>query len=263
MPVKPFQSERLHTIGGALLSVTVGLRKLKKVIDQSQVVAANQEMQVFWVEQLRKVEAAVEKLTLAFSELRGDMATEGENNALPTPSPSEAPLVIVHDPSHAAALQICLQLQALGFRTRNVDLPEELLEGGEGRCLVLGLTSPVSESLALCQRWRSTQAGAALPLIILTADEAEQDLLPFLALGIEGYCPRACVMNHIAVQVHAALKRGEIAQGQSPQTERSALGELALSLLLRTQSKLGTDRGHEEVEKMADFMRQAVKTLPP
>ncbi len=263
MAMKPFQSERLHTMGGALLGISVGLRKLKKVIEPTPIFAGHDELHTFWKDQLIKIDLSVEKLSKAFTELRTYLAEESANDGASPPAHAEpaaatlSPLVLIHDASHAAALQVALELQTLGFRTQCIDQLQELSVPGAGDCLVLGLASPLSVSLEICSLWRRSAASARLPLLILTADEAEADLLPFLALGIDGFCPKSLVKKHMAVQVYAALKRAEISQAQLIETERSAAAELALSLLMRPQVKA------EDIDTFARQLKESLDKNAP
>ena len=121
---------------------------------------------------------------------------------------SERRVLVVED-EQTIAESIATRLRAEGFV---VDLagdgPAAVAAFGEhGHDLVvLDIMLPGYDGLEVCRRLQSVRA---VPVLMLTARDAETDVLVGLAVGADDYLTKPFSMRELAARVHALLRRVE------------------------------------------------------
>ena len=89
--------------------------------------------------------------------------------------------------------------------------------------LVLDLMLPAVDGLAVCRTIRST---VDIPIVVLTARAAEDDLLLGLAAGADDYVTKPYSPRELIARVEAVLRRAARAAARSP--ERYRVGDLVV-----------------------------------
>lgn len=122
---------------------------------------------------------------------------------------SEQTLVIVEDdPSIADLLE--LYLRQAGYRVLQAPSGErglELVRQHDPVLVVLDIGLPGIDGLEVCRRIRST---SAVPVLFLTARDAELDRIVGLELGADDYVTKPFSPREIVARVKAILRRGSI-----------------------------------------------------
>ncbi len=123
-------------------------------------------------------------------------------------------LLIEDDMDLGRALQQALQAEGISSQwlRRAGDAPDRL-DGGAAACVLLDLSLPDGSGFDLLARWR--RAGAAIPIIIITARVGLQDRLAGLDGGaddvlVKPFAPAELVSRIRAVQRRYALQASEV-----------------------------------------------------
>jgi DNA-binding response OmpR family regulator len=133
-------------------------------------------------------------------------------------------LVVEDEPTIAAS--VAARLRAEGFAVdvahdgpsavaRANDVPPDVV--------VLDVMLPGYDGLEVCRR---LHARRPVPVLMLTARDAETDVLVGLGVGADDYMTKPFSVRELVARVHALLRRVERAQGADPQ--RIVLGELSI-----------------------------------
>src|SRR5207245_1793637 len=128
------------------------------------------------------------------------------------------PILVVED-EEALVGAICYQLQREGFDAlsaldglRGLDLFRER----SPVLVILDLMLPHINGLDLC---RIIRGESEVPIIILTAKDAEADKVAGLAIGADDYVTKPFSMQDLITRVTAHLRRASMASGSRPEGE--------------------------------------------
>ena len=152
------------------------------------------------------------------------MRTRGARGA-GTLSGVGGPLICVIEDEEAIAAAVAARLRAEGFVVEvaadgpaGVALCERLLPD----LVVLDLLLPGMEGLEVCRR---IQRSRPVPVLMLTALDAETDVLVGLGVGADDYMTKPFSMRELVARVRALLRRVE---RRPPAGETLRVGELEL-----------------------------------
>jgi two-component system response regulator RegX3 len=133
-------------------------------------------------------------------------------------SSAAGPILVVED-EEALVGAICYQLQREGFDAvsavdglRGLDLFRER----DPVLVILDLMLPHINGLDLC---RIIRGESEVPIIILTAKDAEADKVAGLELGADDYVTKPFSMRELVTRVRAHLRRAGMASGNRPEEE--------------------------------------------
>ncbi|MDQ1655401.1 MAG: hypothetical protein QOD41_484 [Cryptosporangiaceae bacterium] len=105
----------------------------------------------------------------------------------------------------------------------------EKCRAGRPDLVILDVMLPGFDGLEVCRR---VQAERPVPVLMLTARDAETDLLIGLGVGADDYLTKPFSMRELLARVHALLRRIERA-AQDPPDEGLRLGGLEINLAER------------------------------
>jgi two-component system response regulator RegX3 len=142
-------------------------------------------------------------------------AANGTTGDSPTPG---GPILVVED-EEALVGAICYQLQREGFDAvsavdglRGLDLFRERAPV----LVILDLMLPHINGLDLC---RIIRGESEVPIIILTAKDAEADKVAGLEIGADDYVTKPFSMRELVTRVRAHLRRASMAAGSRSEGE--------------------------------------------
>ena len=101
-----------------------------------------------------------------------------------------------------------------------VDMPFDLL--------ILDIMMPGPSGLDIC---RDVRSRSAVPIIILTAKDAEVDKVVGLEVGADDYVTKPFSVRELLGRVHAQLRRRDLDRTPSPETTRIEAGPVSLDLV--------------------------------
>ena len=145
-------------------------------------------------------------------------------------------LVVEDEPTIAAS--VAARLRAEGFR---VDVAHDgpaavaRAEEVEPDLVVLDVMLPGFDGLEVCRR---LHARRPVPVLMLTARDAETDMLVGLGVGADDYMTKPFSIRELVARVHALLRRVERA-AQAGDDRRIVLGELEIDLAQRRVTRRG------------------------
>ena len=131
-------------------------------------------------------------------------------------------IVVVEDEQSIASL-VTLYLENEGFHVTHV--PDGGLALGEVErvkpdLVILDVTLPGMDGVEICRRLRA--AGDALPIVMLTARDAEVDRILGLELGADDYITKPFSPRELVARVKAVLRRSARATDEEPDVVRVA-----------------------------------------
>jgi DNA-binding response OmpR family regulator len=147
-------------------------------------------------------------------------------------------LVVEDEPTIAAS--VAARLRAEGFAVDVAhDGPSAVAQALEvpPDVVVLDVMLPGFDGLEVCRRLHTRRP---VPVLMLTARDAETDVLVGLGVGADDYMTKPFSVRELVARVHALLRRVERASQADPQ--RIVLGELSIDLAERRVT-----RGDEQV----------------
>jgi DNA-binding response OmpR family regulator len=139
--------------------------------------------------------------------------------------------VLVVDDEPTIAASVAARLRAEGFTVDVAhDGPSAIASflADEPDLVVLDVMLPGFDGLEVCRR---IQAVRSVPVLMLTARDAETDLLVGLAVGADDYLTKPFSIRELAARVHVLFRRVARAGQQAP--HRIVLGELEIDLAQR------------------------------
>jgi DNA-binding response OmpR family regulator len=160
----------------------------------------------------------------------------------PAPPPRRLILVVEDEPTLADA--VVARLAAAGFDTVHAADGPAAVEAGRKHlpdALVLDVMLPGFDGLEVCRR---IQAERPTPVLMLTARDAESDLLAGLGSGADDYLTKPFSMRELIARVQALLRRVEVVRQQ---TLRSAAGNGSALRLHGGGSELEIDHAARRV----------------
>jgi len=137
--------------------------------------------------------------------------------------------VLVVDDEPTIAASVAARLRAEGFAVDVAhDGPSamERFAAGEPELVVLDVMLPGFDGLEVCRR---IQALRPVPILMLTARDAETDMLVGLAVGADDYITKPFSIRELAARVHALFRRiDRIVEQNAAPSARIVLGELEI-----------------------------------
>ena len=144
---------------------------------------------------------------------------------------SQAPLICVIEDEPVIAAQVANRLRAEGFAVElAADGPAgvALVESARPDLVVLDLMLPGLDGLEVCRR---IQAANPVPVLMLTARDAEEDLLVGLAVGADDYLTKPFSARELVARIRALLRRVE--RRPQPQAGLVVVGPVELDSAAR------------------------------
>jgi DNA-binding response OmpR family regulator len=160
----------------------------------------------------------------------------------PNAAGAEAPrarIVVIED-EVAIASAVAARLDSAGYEaTIAADGPSgvELVERVQPDLVVLDLMLPGLDGLEVC---RQIQRDRRIPVLMLTARDAESDVLTGLEVGADDYVTKPFSPRELVARVSAVLRRVESA-GSAEATRALHLGDLEIDLDSRRVRRRGTE----------------------
>ncbi len=143
----------------------------------------------------------------------------------------QPPVLLVEDEPHIA-LGLIYNLQEEGYQVSHVESGEEALKHLEREAcalLILDLMLPGIDGLEVCRQIRARDP--ELPILILTARDADHDRVAGLSEGADDYLTKPFNLKEFLLRVKALLRRSN----WQPQTQNSLYRFGANSIDLRNQ----------------------------
>ena len=94
--------------------------------------------------------------------------------------------------------------------------------------LILDIMMPGPSGLDIC---RDVRSRSAVPIIVLTAKDAEVDKVVGLEVGADDYVTKPFSVRELLGRVHAQLRRRDLDRTPSPETTRIEAGPVSLDLV--------------------------------
>ena len=153
-------------------------------------------------------------------------------------------LVIEDDPSIAAVVADALRGTARSVRrastaTQGVAAARDEPPG----LIVLDLGLPDLDGVSVCRKLRDT---TRVPIVVLSARQAERDKVQLLNAGADDYVTKPFSTPELVARVQAQLRRSQLYQTDSPSVIQ--IGDLSIDLARRTAARNGRDVGLTPVE---------------
>jgi two-component system, OmpR family, KDP operon response regulator KdpE len=153
-------------------------------------------------------------------------------------------LVIEDDPSIAAVVADALRGTARSVRrastaTQGVAAARDEPPG----LIVLDLGLPDLDGVSVCRKLRDT---TRVPIVVLSARQAERDKVQLLNAGADDYVTKPFSTPELVARVQAQLRRSQLYQADSPGVIQ--IGDLSIDLARRTAARNGRDVGLTPVE---------------
>ena len=153
-------------------------------------------------------------------------------------------LVIEDDPSIAAVVADALRGTARSVRrastaTQGVAAARDEPPG----LIVLDLGLPDLDGVSVCRKLRDT---TRVPIVVLSARQAERDKVQLLIAGADDYVTKPFSTPELVARVQAQLRRSQLYQTDSPGVIQ--IGDLSIDLARRTAARNGRDVGLTPVE---------------
>ncbi|MGZ4143080.1 MAG: response regulator [Actinomycetota bacterium] len=146
---------------------------------------------------------------------------------------ADATILLVEDEEHIAS-RVELYLKNDGYAVERAgDGVSALAAAGrlQPSLVILDVMLPGMDGLEVCRRLRAT---SRIPIIMLTARDAEVDRVLGLELGADDYVTKPFSPRELVARVKAVLRRTEPDGGQpAEENERLALGPVAIDLARR------------------------------
>jgi DNA-binding response OmpR family regulator len=141
---------------------------------------------------------------------------------------STATILLVEDEQHIASL-VELYLRNAGFGVEHVANGAEAIEAAarvRPALVILDLMLPGMDGLEICRRLR---ASGSVPIVMLTARDAEVDRVLGLELGADDYVTKPFSPRELVARVKAVLRRTEGGGGTSERDDEPVvLGTLRI-----------------------------------
>jgi DNA-binding response OmpR family regulator len=154
-------------------------------------------------------------------------------------SPTTRVLVVDDDPTVAEVVTgYLLRAGYLVEQTSDGRRALELVAADPPDLLLLDLMLPGLDGLEVCRRLRATEAGAALPIVMLTAKGEEADRVLGLELGADDYVTKPFSPRELTLRVQSVLRRSAAPQ---PVSTVLVAGELTLDPKARRAFRSGAE----------------------
>ncbi|MGH2794757.1 MAG: response regulator [Actinomycetota bacterium] len=146
----------------------------------------------------------------------------------------DSTILVVEDEQSIASL-VTLYLTNEGFRVAQIAdgaLAIAEVERVKPDLVILDVMLPGMDGVEICRRLRA--ASEALPIVMLTARDAEVDRILGLELGADDYITKPFSPRELVARVKAVLRRSSRATDEEPEVLR--VGDVAIDLARREVS---------------------------
>jgi two-component system phosphate regulon response regulator PhoB len=121
-----------------------------------------------------------------------------------------APLVLIVEDETDLALMMRYNLEAEGYRVQCVESGDEAdlqMREAVPDIILLDWMLPGLSGIELCRRWRTREATARVPIIMLTARGEEEERVRGLATGADDYMVKPFSVPELVARIRALLRR--------------------------------------------------------
>ncbi|WP_029041623.1 phosphate regulon transcriptional regulator PhoB [Cucumibacter marinus] len=121
-----------------------------------------------------------------------------------------APLVLIVEDETDLALMMRYNLEAEGYRVQCVESGDEAdlqMREAVPDIILLDWMLPGLSGIELCRRWRTREATARVPIIMLTARSEEEERVRGLATGADDYMVKPFSVPELVARIRALLRR--------------------------------------------------------
>ncbi|MGH2726147.1 MAG: response regulator [Actinomycetota bacterium] len=142
---------------------------------------------------------------------------------------SDAAILVVEDEQSIASL-VTLYLSNEGFRVTHIADGAQALDAivrTKPDLVILDLMLPGMDGIEICRRLRASSD--RLPIVMLTARDAEVDRILGLELGADDYITKPFSPRELVARVKAVLRRAAHAQEEEPDVLRVADVEIDIA----------------------------------
>ncbi|HEY8779307.1 MAG TPA: response regulator transcription factor [Solirubrobacterales bacterium] len=140
--------------------------------------------------------------------------------------------ILIADDEPSVRDSVTYALQQEGYEVTPAvdgnDAESKLAMGMPFDLLILDIMMPGPSGLDIC---REVRARSAVPIIILTAKDAEVDKVVGLEVGADDYVTKPFSVRELLGRVHAQLRRRDLDRTPSPETTRIEAGPVSLDLV--------------------------------
>jgi two-component system KDP operon response regulator KdpE len=146
-------------------------------------------------------------------------------------------VVLVVDDEPAIMRALVANLRARGYTAVSAATGPAALEAAEAHrldCVILDLGLPGLHGLEVLRRLR---ASSEVPVVVLTAMDAERDKVTALELGADDYVTKPFGMSELMARVRVAIRHGQRAGGQ--RTRVVEAGDVRIDLDARKVTRAG------------------------
>lgn len=150
------------------------------------------------------------------------------------------PLLLLEDEARIASF-VMRGLAAEGYSVTCFATGAEALAAGlsgDHAVIVLDVMVPDMSGMDVCERLRA--GGVSAPILMLTARDADEDIVEGLGRGADDYLAKPFAFDVLLARLAALLRRGNVRTAGNP-TESAAIGGLMLDRSRRQGSLNGTD----------------------
>jgi DNA-binding response OmpR family regulator len=157
------------------------------------------------------------------------------------------PVLLLEDEARIASF-VTRGLAAEGYDVTCVATGAEAVEAGLSgghAIIVLDVMVPDMSGMEVCERLRAS--GVATPIIMLTARDANEDIVEGLSRGADDYLAKPFAFDVLLARLAALLRRGG-GLPTTPEIDRAGFGGLTLDRLQREARLDGADLGLTRLE---------------
>ncbi|HEX8861002.1 MAG TPA: response regulator transcription factor [Actinomycetes bacterium] len=147
--------------------------------------------------------------------------------------------ILVVDDEPPIARTVAANLRARGHEVTTVASGSAALsavETGDPDCVVLDLGLPGLHGLEVLRRLRTW---SSVPVVVLTATDAERDKVAAFELGADDYVTKPFGMAELLARIKVALRHGEQAKGVLARPHVVEAGDLRIDLDAKLVSRAG------------------------
>jgi two-component system alkaline phosphatase synthesis response regulator PhoP len=141
--------------------------------------------------------------------------------------PKETILIIEDETEIAEMIQTHLADE--GFETRVCFDPRKGLQAASDRApslILLDVIMPGMSGIEVCQQLKERESTKEIPIIFLTGQGAEKDIVSGLELGADDYVTKPFSYNLLVARIRAVLRRTHTKQEPAP--ERAVVGPIVI-----------------------------------
>jgi len=144
---------------------------------------------------------------------------------------AKRPLILVVDDAADIVDTLVYNLQQEGYRTRSAKTGAEAIKCGRERpvpdLVLLDLMLPDISGTEVCRELRQDEALKRVPVVMLTAKDAEIDRVVGFEVGADDYVTKPFSVRELMLRVRAVLRRSKDAPGTAP-AKRLEFGRMSV-----------------------------------